>query len=118
MLHNMENFITLQLSEKAETGNAGEQPVRNILIDENIIEVGANQTSNLNFIFVFYSLKNSHYFFIPVVHFPLRQYKLFIANNIPNNNFYITKDKLQNTKVVFAIIQASNQVFLKQLICE
>jgi len=57
MLHNIENFITLKLSEKAETGNAGEQPVRNIRIDGNSKVVGSDMTSHFIIIFVFYPLK-------------------------------------------------------------
>jgi hypothetical protein len=34
------------------------------------------------------------------------------------NSYFITKDKLKNTKVVFAIIKANNQMYLKQLLCE
>lgn len=76
LLHNKKIFIKFAKSEEAETGNAGEQPVRNILIDGNNEEVGEYLTSDFKLIFVFYSLKNSHYFFIPFVHFPLRQYNI------------------------------------------
>lgn len=75
MLHNNEIFIKFAKSEEAETSSAGEQLVRNILIDGNNKEVGENLTSDLTIIFVFYALKNSHYFFIAFVHFPLKQYK-------------------------------------------
>lgn len=80
MLHNKEIIIKFVKSEEAETGSAGEQLVRIILIDGNNKEVGENLTSDLKFIFVFYSSKNSHYFFIAFVHFPLKQYKRTNAN--------------------------------------
>ena len=73
MLHNTFYLITFVISDSAETSSAGEQLVKNILIDGNYDEVVENLTSDLIIIFVFYPLKNSIIFY-SLFHFPLRQY--------------------------------------------
>ncbi len=75
MLHKSFNLITFVKSDEAEASSAGEQLVRNNLIDENNDEVGENLTSDLIIIFVFYPLKNSINFY-SLFHFPLKQYNL------------------------------------------
>jgi hypothetical protein len=44
--------------------------------------------------------------------------ELYRSNFEQYNSYFITKDKLKNTKVVFAIIKANNQMYLKQLLCD
>jgi hypothetical protein len=43
---------------------------------------------------------------------------LYTSDSYIGNDFYISKDKLNGTKLVFAIIQANDQMYLKKLICE
>ncbi|MDT3738198.1 MAG: sialidase family protein [Candidatus Kapabacteria bacterium] len=43
--------------------------------------------------------------------------ELYTSTDLPNSHFFISQDKLQNTKVVFAIIYTNHQMYLKQIIC-
>jgi photosystem II stability/assembly factor-like uncharacterized protein len=43
---------------------------------------------------------------------------LYTSNSYPDKNYFISSDKLNGTKLVFAIIQANDQMYLKKLICE
>jgi hypothetical protein len=44
--------------------------------------------------------------------------KLLYSENIQSSGqIYISKYKLNNTKVVFALIQTNGQTFIKQIIC-
>ena len=80
MLHKSLNLITFVKSDEAEASSAGEQLVRNNLINENNDEVGENLTSDLIIIFVSYPLKNSINFY-SLFHFPLKQYNPSITYN-------------------------------------
>ena len=62
-MHNKLNIIKLLMSGEAETGNAGEQPVRNSLTDWNGQEVGNDQPPYY-IIPVIYASKNSNIFFM------------------------------------------------------
>lgn len=77
MLHKSLNLITFVKSDEAEASSAGEQLVRNNLINENNDEVGENLTSDLIIIFVSYPLKNSINFY-SLFHFPLKQYIILL----------------------------------------
>lgn len=52
-----EKNINFVMTDEAETGSAGEQPVRNSLSDWNGQGVGELPTSNINYIPVNYALK-------------------------------------------------------------
>jgi hypothetical protein len=59
MLLNILNSANFALSGEAETGSAGEQPVRNNLTNRNAQEVGNFSTSDILNILIIYALKNS-----------------------------------------------------------
>ena len=102
MLHKSLNLITFVKSDEAEASSAGEQLVRNNLINENNDEVGENLTSDLIIIFVSYPLKNSINFY-SLFHFPLKQYKitspLFLA--IRKSNFLLNNQYRQFRKGMY-----------------
>ncbi len=59
MLDNRNNFVTFEILEEAETGTAGVQPVRNILVNGNNNESSENCSRFYPIISVKYALKNS-----------------------------------------------------------
>ena len=84
MLLNILNSANFALSGEAETGSAGEQPVRNNLTNRNAQEVGNFSTSDILNILIIYALKNSkvtHFCFVGFVRFTLVKYtQEFVMN--------------------------------------
>jgi hypothetical protein len=79
MLFNISENSKLVMSEEAEIGSAGEQPIRNNLANWNSCGVGIFPTSINQIIPVMYALKNSsllHFILRPFVRFKLKQYKI------------------------------------------
>jgi len=84
--------------------------------------VDENEENNIN---IFYNSKseavevysNSDEIIKQIIFYDVTGRELYTSTDLPHSNFFISQDKLQNTKVVFAIIYTNHQMYLKQIIC-